>query len=84
MSDESVAHALEGWRQAVRDEKATHEDDASDHPSTPEQREASQDRVVEAWDAYEMAAGRAKKRQERESDESYVAKLDQSAPESRP
>jgi hypothetical protein len=84
MSDESVAHALEGWRQAERDEKAVHEDDSSDHPSTSEQREASQERVVAARDAYEIAAERAQKRQEPDPEESSVAKLDQSAAESRP
>jgi hypothetical protein len=83
LSDESVAHALEGWRQAERDETVARDDEAHNRASTPEQIEETQERVVEARDAYELAAERARRRQAPAKEASSVANLDQSGPEPR-
>jgi hypothetical protein len=85
LSDESVARALEGWRQAERDEKVARGDEAHDlATTTPEEVEESQERVVEARDAYELAAERARKRQAPAKETPSVANLDQSGPEPQP
>jgi hypothetical protein len=78
LSDESVPHALERWRQAERDEHAAHDDEA-----TPGEVQESQEGVIEARDDYEQAAERARKRQA-PSHQSSVAKLAPSGEKPRP
>lgn len=78
MSDESVPHALERWRQAERDEEAAHDDEA-----TTGEFQESQEHVIEARDDYERAAERVRKRQTPPTPGS-VANLAPSGQESQP
>lgn len=79
MAEESVAHALERWRQAERDEQVALDDEA-----TAGELHDSQEHVIEAQADYELAADRARKRQAPAEAASSVAKLDHYGQEPRP